>query len=179
MTTYCVLLRAVNVAGKNKLPMEALRQICNDLGAKNTTTYIQSGNVVFNHITTDIFGLQKQIEHELQVRSSVITSAFILPHPRVEEILDSIPFKHYDNKHLYITVLSKEADQHNTGLKKYASTNEDFFIIQNRIYLNLLNGYGNTKLNNTTVEKVFDCAATTRNYTTILKLAELCRKITE
>ena len=47
MRTYVALLRGVNVAGRNKIPMAALRTAVEDLGYEEVTTYVQSGNVVF------------------------------------------------------------------------------------------------------------------------------------
>ena len=46
MRTYLVLLRGVNVGGKNKVPMARLRQVLEDLGFSNVSTYIASGNVM-------------------------------------------------------------------------------------------------------------------------------------
>ena len=46
MTRYAILLRGVNVGGKNKLSMAALRATLHELGYTNVTTYIASGNAV-------------------------------------------------------------------------------------------------------------------------------------
>ena len=46
MKTYIVLLRGINVSGKNKLPMAELRELLNDLEFQNVQTYIQSGNII-------------------------------------------------------------------------------------------------------------------------------------
>ena len=48
MTAYLVLLRGINVGGKNKVPMAALRSTLEDLGFENVTTYIASGNVLLD-----------------------------------------------------------------------------------------------------------------------------------
>jgi uncharacterized protein (DUF1697 family) len=45
MTTYLVLLRGINVGGRNKVPMAELRSVLEDLGFSNVSTYIASGNV--------------------------------------------------------------------------------------------------------------------------------------
>ena len=42
MTRYVVLLRGINVGGKNKVPMAALRELLGDLGFEDVTTYIAS-----------------------------------------------------------------------------------------------------------------------------------------
>ena len=45
MTSYLVLLRGINVGGKNKVPMAELRTVLEGLGFENVSTYIASGNV--------------------------------------------------------------------------------------------------------------------------------------
>jgi uncharacterized protein (DUF1697 family) len=44
---YIALLRAVNVGGTGKLPMQELQSMCTRLGFAKVRTYIASGNVVF------------------------------------------------------------------------------------------------------------------------------------
>lgn len=47
MTAYAALLRAVNVGGTGKLAMSDLIALCETAGFARVTTYIASGNVVF------------------------------------------------------------------------------------------------------------------------------------
>lgn len=44
---YVALLRGINVGGNNKVPMERLRKCFEKAGFKNVSTYINSGNVIF------------------------------------------------------------------------------------------------------------------------------------
>ena len=46
MNTYIILLRGVNVSGKNKLPMKDLKNALTTKGYVDVQTYIQSGNLV-------------------------------------------------------------------------------------------------------------------------------------
>lgn len=46
MNSYLVLIRGINVGGKNKVPMASLRKCLEDLGFSEVSTYIASGNVV-------------------------------------------------------------------------------------------------------------------------------------
>ena len=46
MATLLVLLRGINVGGRNKIPMADVRDVFVDMGFANPRTYIQSGNVV-------------------------------------------------------------------------------------------------------------------------------------
>ena len=45
---YILLLRGVNVGGKNKVSMENLTASLEDLGYQNVVTYINSGNIIFD-----------------------------------------------------------------------------------------------------------------------------------
>ena len=48
MRSYLVLLRGINVGGRNKVPMAALRSMVEGLGFENVSTYIASGNVLLD-----------------------------------------------------------------------------------------------------------------------------------
>ncbi len=46
MNDYIVLLRGINVGGKNKMPMVDLKKCLEELGFSDVVTYIASGNVI-------------------------------------------------------------------------------------------------------------------------------------
>ena len=46
LSPYLVLLRGINVGGRNRVPMKALRAQLEDLGYDRVSTYIASGNVL-------------------------------------------------------------------------------------------------------------------------------------
>jgi uncharacterized protein (DUF1697 family) len=48
MNTYVILLRGINVGGKNKVPMASLKKCLEELGFSNVSTYIASGNVILD-----------------------------------------------------------------------------------------------------------------------------------
>lgn len=48
MTTYMLLLRGINVGGKNKVAMPDLRLCLEKLGFERVRTYINSGNVFYS-----------------------------------------------------------------------------------------------------------------------------------
>lgn len=62
MEKYIALLRGINVGGKNKIPMPALRTVFEDLGFSEVATYINSGNVVFSSEVQDKSELIKKCE---------------------------------------------------------------------------------------------------------------------
>ena len=48
MTHFALLVRGINVGGKNKVVMAQLRQELTGLGLENVETYINSGNIFFD-----------------------------------------------------------------------------------------------------------------------------------
>jgi len=46
VTDYLILLRGINVGGKNRVPMARLRELLEELGHSNVSTYIASGNAI-------------------------------------------------------------------------------------------------------------------------------------
>ena len=65
MPTYISMLRGINVGGHNKVPMDQLRAMFEQLGFKQVRTYIQSGNVVFQGQKSVPSDLSTQIEKEI------------------------------------------------------------------------------------------------------------------
>jgi len=64
MTHYVVLLRGINVGGKNKVPMAALRELLESHGHTEVSTYIASGNVI---LTSDQSApaIKRELEQDL------------------------------------------------------------------------------------------------------------------
>src|SRR6185295_14812498 len=48
LTRYLVLLRGINVGGRNKVPMAGLRELLESHGHTKVSTYIASGNVILS-----------------------------------------------------------------------------------------------------------------------------------
>ena len=46
MTTYLILMRGINVGGKNKISMTKLKVFLEDQAFENVATYLQSGNAI-------------------------------------------------------------------------------------------------------------------------------------
>lgn len=74
--TYVALLRGINVGGKNKVEMARLREICESLELDDVSTYINSGNVIFNDDSRDpaelVAALERAIEEEFGLNIKVL-----------------------------------------------------------------------------------------------------------
>ncbi|CAM1344546.1 DUF1697 domain-containing protein [Tenacibaculum amylolyticum] len=174
MKTYIVLLRGINVSGKNKIPMADLRKILNDLGFQNVQTYIQSGNIILNSQETKVEVCNK-IHH-------AITSEFGFEIPVIartpkewEEMLENYPFTQENEKIVAFTILEKTTSETVMEIK---GINEDQYQIhRDVVYLYCPSGFGKTKLTNAAIEKKLNTTATTRNLKTTRKLLQLAKEI--
>src|SRR5437588_11745744 len=76
MAVIICMLRGVNLAGRNKIKMDALKALCISLKFKDPQTFIQSGNVIFRTEEKDLAKLAKRIgdaiEKKIGFRPAVI-----------------------------------------------------------------------------------------------------------
>jgi uncharacterized protein (DUF1697 family) len=93
MTTYILLLRGINVGGKNKVPMAELKRCLEELGLSNVVTYIASGNVIFQ--SSKAAGeIQAQIEATLPKTfklDSELIKALVLTREQLQAVIDDRP----------------------------------------------------------------------------------------
>ena len=93
MTTYLVLLRGINVGGRNKVPMAPLRELLEELGYRNVTTYIASGNVILSSDETAV-AVKRQIEKALPGTfrlDSELISVLVLTHAELRAVIRNKP----------------------------------------------------------------------------------------
>jgi uncharacterized protein (DUF1697 family) len=180
MTTFVALLRAVNVGGQNKIPMAELRASMTAVGRGDARTYLQSGNIVFDapgdSSTEQAAAVHQLIEREFgcDVRVLVLAAAELARVAAANPFLPAAGAA--DEKSLHVTFLEEPAPEDAFGgLTLPAQPGEQARIAASGrvIYLYLSHGYGRTKLNNGYFERHLGVAATTRNWRTVLALAEM------
>ena len=86
---YILLLRGINVGGKNKVSMKDLKTSLEDLGYQHVVTYINSGNVIFNtddelvtikdNITTILGRFPFTIKHVILTKDEYLDEVSNLP----------------------------------------------------------------------------------------------------
>ncbi len=93
MNTYIVLLRGINVGGKNKVPMADLRNCLEELGFSNVSTYIASGNVILKSDKRPA-EIKAQIEKALPKNfklDSDIIKVLVLSRKQFQAVVDNKP----------------------------------------------------------------------------------------
>ena len=90
---YVVLLRGINVGGKNKVPMASLKKCLEELGFRSVSTYIASGNVILesDKLADEI---KAQIEQALPKNfklDDVLIKVLVLTRNQLQTIIDNKP----------------------------------------------------------------------------------------
>ena len=172
------LLRAVNVAGKNKVSMAALRTLFESLGCTDVQTYIQSGNVVFGAArATKAAELERAIagqfgfEVDVAVRSAA----------QLAKALEENPFPDADTSKLYVGFLFGNPDAEaldRLDADRFAPA--AFALRRSEVYLHLPDGMGRATLP-VALGRALRVPWTVRNWKTVRALAEMAarRSVTE
>jgi uncharacterized protein (DUF1697 family) len=93
MTRYVVLLRGINVGGKNIVPMAALRAMLGELGYSDVATYIASGNVILGSDRKPAT-IKREIEAALPKAfrlHSELVAVLVLTRAQLKAIVDGKP----------------------------------------------------------------------------------------
>lgn len=93
MTRYLVLLRGINVGGKNKVPMAALRELLEGLGYSDVATYIASGNAILSSDRPPA-EIKREIEEALPGAfrlDSELISVLVLSRAQLGAVVDKKP----------------------------------------------------------------------------------------
>ncbi len=88
---YLALLRGINVGGNNIIRMADLKSCFEEMGFKDVSTYIQSGNVIFRSGANDKAGLTKEIEERLSQRFNYQSRVAVFSHQQIREIVGEAP----------------------------------------------------------------------------------------
>lgn len=90
MTRYSLLVRGINVGGKNKVVMAQLRQELTELGLEKVETYINSGNIFFTSTDPKV-RLVEKLEVFFEVHYPFIQSFSLLSLEDFEAELENLP----------------------------------------------------------------------------------------
>lgn len=170
MEKYIVLLRGINVSGKNKILMPELREILIKLNFLNVQTYIQSGNII---LESDLEKkeicnkIKKGIYNEFGFDIPVLIRAT----QEWKKTIQNFPFSVENEKIVAFTFLNETVNKNRIEVNNLG--NDQYKIEDDVVYLYCPSGFGRTKLTNNTLEKKLNVIATTRNLKTTLKLLEL------
>jgi len=172
---YVALLRGINLGGHNRVSMPDLRALFASLGAEDVETYVQSGNVIFK--SADGPGkLTETIEKRIRRDLGLSVTVLLRTRAQLAKVLAGNPYANGGkaSTKLHVTFLAAKPEIARVReLDPERAEPDEFQVVGQEIYLHCPNGYGRSKLTNAYFEKQLGVAATTRNWKTVTKLAEL------
>jgi len=156
--------------------MPDLRTLFVGLGSEDVATYVQSGNVIFKSPADSPAELIHKIEERISRDLGLNVTVVLRTKAQLARILAGNPFAKNGREpaNLHVTFLADKPERGRVSeLEAGQFEPEEFRIVGHEIYLHCPNGYGRTTLSNAYFEKQLNVAATTRNWKTVTKLAEL------
>lgn len=175
MPTQIVLLRGINLASRNRVPMVDLREHLTGLGYRDVRTLLQSGNVV---LQTDASPerLAQEIESEVEARFGVKSPVVVRTREQLAAVVAFDPLREVvENDKLYqVSFLSDEPSGEAMEKLAGADVEPERFVHSGReIYAWHPEGIHSSKLARLLSDKHLGVTATARNWSTTVKLLDL------
>ena len=106
MMKYIVLLRGVNISGKNKISMKELKEELQHLGYQEVVTYLNSGNIIFESDVEDKERIKKDVYFMIKKKFLLDIPIFIMTKHELEDLLMHHPnWWGTGNKEIYDNII--------------------------------------------------------------------------
>jgi len=166
MTSFIALLRAVNVGGTGKLPMQDLTGMCESAGFASVRTYIASGNVIFESKLSEKT-IREELERRLLAYAGKPVTVAVRTAAEMAEVLARNPFPDAPGNRTVAIFL--DAAPPDTALDTISGRDgEEVAIGRREIYVLYGENMARSKLKIPAAK-----AGTARNMNTVAKLAAL------
>lgn len=179
MPAYVSLLRAINVSGRNRVPMADLRALFESHDHHDVSTYLQSGNVISRTTSRSAPAVARTIERAVAADLGLEVTVLVRTPAELGRVLAANPFTTggVDPTRLHVTFLAGSPDPSRVDALDGSAFAPDEFAVHGReVYVHCPGGYGNTRIDNSYFERKLGVAATTRNWKTVTRLVELSRR---
>lgn len=175
-TTYIALLRGINVGGKNKVPMQTLRELIAEMGGTGVRTHLQSGNAVFTHGKEDSPHLAAELERRITDELGLTVSCLVRTAADLRRVIGANPFpmEGVNGSRFTVVFLSGPAPLDRlAALDAAAYAPDEFRAGEREIYAHFPNGIHDSKLATRFTDRWLGLTATARNWNTVTKLLDL------
>jgi uncharacterized protein (DUF1697 family) len=181
MSVFIAMLRAVNVAGYQKLNMEALRTLCGGLGLQDVQTYIQSGNLIFRGDTGDPGTAARRIEDGIQKKFGFRPDVIVRTASDLRKVILNNPFagrpEVAPNRLLVVFMASAPERQARERVLAIPCEPEELHIKGRELYVYYPNGMARPKIPLVRIEKLLGTSSTGRNWNTVNKLLAMAEAL--
>ena len=171
MTAFVALLRAVNVGGTGKLPMQDLKKICEKAGFAKVQTYIASGNVLFTSSKSEK-AVKAALESALESYAGKPVGVAVRTADEMKQILAANPFPKAAPNHT-VAIFLDSAPPADALRTVTGAAGEELGVGTREIYVN----YADVHMARSKLKIPAGKAGTARNMNTIAKLAALAANL--
>jgi uncharacterized protein (DUF1697 family) len=173
VTRFVAFLRAINVGGRNKIEMGALRALCDEVGFDNVQTYIQSGNIAFSTRTRSVANVETAIERALKASTGLDITVVARTATELGKTVADNPFalESLSPTHLVVVFLKSTPQISSIDLTAYGP---EVAVCKGRdLYIHYMNGQGRSKVTNAVLERLLGVPGTARNWNTVNKMLSM------
>ena len=173
---YIALLRGINLGGNVMIKMDVLKSEFENLGFKNVTSYINSGNLAFETRSASEQKLCSKIEAAVADLTGRDVDVMVREQKDIDRIIESNPFEgqYESHKEMHVLFLKEPMPGAKSELLTESALDGEKYEIKDReIYCLLPNGVANSLLTKGFFEKKPRVSYTGRNWRTVEKLAAL------
>jgi uncharacterized protein (DUF1697 family) len=178
-TSYVALLRGINLASKNRLPMKTLEKMFSDAGCDGVRSYIQSGNVLFRANKTLAGKLSNHIKAQILESFGFRIPVILRSAEQMAETVNGNPFVNDEamTDMLHVMFLANQPSQERIAALDHDRFLPDEFVVRGaEIYLRLPTGVARSKLTNAYFDSKLTTVSTSRNWRTVNKLLEMMQQ---
>jgi uncharacterized protein (DUF1697 family) len=176
LTTYIGLLRGINVAGHNKIPMSDLCTLCTKIGYGDVQTYIQSGNLVFSTSAKPL-AAEIELEQAIMRRFHLQISVIVRAAADWPAYVRGNPFPEASRlaPNAVMLALAKTSPKPDAvlALRTRSAGGERIVQVGDALWIHFAGGMARSKLSPALLDRLVGSPVTMRNWRTVLKLDEL------
>lgn len=187
--THLLLLRGINVGGRNRLAMADFVAVLESLGHEEVVTYIQSGNAAFRAgalrrgETADPAALAGAVEKALALRCGVTCGAVAVSRDEFAEVIAANPYVSgagRDPKTVHVVLRGADFTPDELTAMSAAydrarakGSPDEMTVVGRTLYLQTPAGLGRSELAAQLSRTAGMRSGTARNWATVTRLAEL------
>lgn len=174
MTGTALLLRAVNVSGRNRVPMARLREVlASSTELTGVSTYIASGNIICDS-PPDADAACARVREVIAEEFGVVTPVIARTHDELAKALAALPFTDGIDKLVHAMFLEADAAAGAVAaLEPRLLPGERIALIGRELWIDFGDGVASTKLTKAVLDRSLGVAGTARNLRTVRTLVEL------
>lgn len=180
MPTHVALLRGINVGGRAAVDMAELRRVVQELGHRDVSTYLRSGNVLFSTERSDGPTMAAELERAVADGLGVAPRVVVLSRDELARAVADDPFRDEpDPKRVHAVFLTADPDAAFTGrvaaAEQRAGGRDRTAVVGRVLYLHTPDGYGRSALAEALLRLTAgEPAGTARNRSTVTALLARC-----